>query len=311
MKPTDTKLSEQEIALSDAARDGDLKTVQKLLAAGVKADVKDDRFSLLNVTPLMRAARRGHLEVVRALLATGANVNARDKHISSTEAGGHTPLHYAAKQRHLEVAKELLKAGADINAVGTRYLGTPLCEAMIGDSEIQPSPKELLKGVKQKPVSDEERKAILAFAEFLLAQGADPNIEAKENKSVPLDGAMLRGLTETVEALLDGGANPNHQDVIGSTAFSSALLKGHVEAALLLLKRGLKIDLEDRDGWTHLFYAVGLNQPKAVIALLEAGANVNHKDKNKKTPMDWAIEQKRMEIREILKNAGGTANLKK
>jgi ankyrin repeat protein len=48
-----------------------------------------------------------------------------------------------------------------------------------------------------------------------------------------------------------------------------------------------------------------------VIALLEAGANVNHKDKNKKTPMDWAIEQKRMEIREILKNAGGTANLKK
>jgi ankyrin repeat protein len=106
-------------------------------------------------------------------------------------------------------------------------------------------PERVAQGRQTKACVDEERKAILAFTGFLLAQGADPNIEAKENKSVPLDGAMLRGLMETVEALLDGGANPNHQDVIGSTAFSSALLKDHVEAALLLLKRGLKIDLED------------------------------------------------------------------
>jgi ankyrin repeat protein len=301
MKPATSKLSKQDIALSDAARDGDVRAVQQLLAAGIGPDVKDDRFSLGDVTPLMRASRRGHLQVVELLLKAGAKVKARDKHISSSEADGHTPLHYAAKQRHLEVARELLKAGADINAVGRRYLGTPLCEAMIGDSEIQPSVKEFLKGVKQKPATDDEQKAILAFAKFLLAEGADPNIEAKVNRSVPLDDAALRGLNEVVGVLLDAGADPNHRDAIGATAFASALNKGHAEVAIRLLKRGLKVDLADRNGWTHLHWAVACGYPEVVRATLKAGADVNCKSDKGKTPLDLAVERERSDIEQILR----------
>jgi len=303
-----TKLSKLEIELLDAASEGNLDSVEKVLRAGVSPDIKDDRYSLRDVTPLMRASRSGHVEIVRALIAGGAKVNTRDKHICADEASGHTPLHYAAKRRQLSVAKELIEAGAEINAIGKRYVGTPLNEAMIGDSEIQPTPRELLKGVKQKPATDEERKAILAFTKYLLNQGADPNLEAKANQSVPLDGACMRGLIEVVEELLAGGANPNHQDQSGTTAFCFALNKGHTNVALLLLKRGLKVDLTDKDGWTHLNWAIGYGNAEVVRAALDAGADVNHKDKEGKTPMDWAIEQNRSEILEILKGAGGRSN---
>src|SRR5438552_18746920 len=103
---TKTKLKTDELALLDAAREGNAAEVRRLLGAGVAADVKDDRAAPWDVTPLMCAARAGKVEIVKLLIAAGANVNARDKHFPG-EGSGRTPLHYAARARQVEAAREL------------------------------------------------------------------------------------------------------------------------------------------------------------------------------------------------------------
>jgi 2,3-bisphosphoglycerate-independent phosphoglycerate mutase len=72
--------------LHEAARQGQLQTVQQLLEAG--ADV--NATSILGFNPLYTAAGRGHHNVVKLLLAAGANFNAADPI-------GRTPLCEAAR----------------------------------------------------------------------------------------------------------------------------------------------------------------------------------------------------------------------
>lgn len=86
--------------LVDAAAEGDVGTVQKLLDGGASIDAhaRDDW------TPLTTAAREGKLDVVKLLLSRGANVNAK-------EGGGHTAVFWARKYQHRDVEQALIAAG--------------------------------------------------------------------------------------------------------------------------------------------------------------------------------------------------------
>ena len=68
--------------LHEAAAEGDLQRVKKLVEKGVDVDVKN----IVRWTPLHFAAVSGYLNVVRFLVEKGADVNAKDNH-------GLTPLH--------------------------------------------------------------------------------------------------------------------------------------------------------------------------------------------------------------------------
>lgn len=89
----------------EAARDGDIATVRKLLARGadVNAANGDD------CTALHEAAQCGHAELVALLVEAGADVNA-------SGVGGWTPLHMAAAFACDKAVKVLVIAGADIEA---------------------------------------------------------------------------------------------------------------------------------------------------------------------------------------------------
>ncbi len=90
-----------ETQLFDAAKSGDLETVKRLLASGVKSDIKNESGN----QPIHWAARMGRTEVVRLLLNSGAKVDVIG------QAG--TPLaEAAAGQGHADTIKLLLQAGA-------------------------------------------------------------------------------------------------------------------------------------------------------------------------------------------------------
>ena len=95
--------------LRTAAKEGDVKAVKRLLAAGTKADAR----------ALFVAALFGRAEVARLLLDKGADIKA------AKGKDGSTALHVAAFFCHTDVVTLLLARGAEINAVNQRS-ETPL-----------------------------------------------------------------------------------------------------------------------------------------------------------------------------------------
>ena len=95
-------------ALHEAAREGDLAQVRRLLKKpGVDVDARYGQ-----TTALHRAARGGHTACLQALLAAGASVHALDHYFSNW-----TPLHSAmiAREGHAACVRALIAAGSDVN----------------------------------------------------------------------------------------------------------------------------------------------------------------------------------------------------
>ena len=91
--------------LYNAAKDGHLHVVKRLLRNGVVPDLKNIR----GVTPLWRAASGGHVAVVKALLATGT------VDVNSQCVSGRTPLFCAATRGYAEIVQLLLDNGAHLH----------------------------------------------------------------------------------------------------------------------------------------------------------------------------------------------------
>ena len=87
----------------NAAKFGKADTIQKLLAEGVKPDLKNSR----HVSPLWISAANGHLRVVQLLLRTKiVDVNAKSIY-------GRPPIFWAAAEGNENIVILLLTAGAD------------------------------------------------------------------------------------------------------------------------------------------------------------------------------------------------------
>ena len=124
--------------LGDAAKNGDVEEIKRLLAEGVNANEENAlatplHFAAMNghseaVTllashgaeldatsavgsPLHAAAQFGRLETVRALLAAGANPDVRDR-------DQFTPLLRAVYKNQVSIVEALLDGGADVDAIG-------------------------------------------------------------------------------------------------------------------------------------------------------------------------------------------------
>lgn len=95
----------RHVPLIDAVRAGDIRKVQRLIAANV--DVNEALFN--GFTALHMAAQTGQTDIARRLIEAGADVNAAalDKKV--------TPLYIAAEKGHDGVAALLLAKGAKVN----------------------------------------------------------------------------------------------------------------------------------------------------------------------------------------------------
>ena len=160
--------------LIDAVKAGDAAAVRTLLRGGANASVAQGD----GLTALHLAAQSGNLEIVRLLLGAKANVEAKSK------IGDYTPLHLAAGAAQAGVVEALLGAGANVAAVTTSTGVTPLHLAA-------------------KAINGE------ATVRALLAKGAPVNAVESAAGQTPLMFAAGAGRTESVRALLQGGADPS------------------------------------------------------------------------------------------------------
>ena len=279
-------------ALHWAALNGDMKTLNALLAAKAKLEPLT---RLGSYTPLHLASSRGNAAAVARLLEAGSRPGA----VTDT---GVQPLHLAAQAGNAEAVTALLDRGADVNARDTTHGRTPLIFATSND-RVEAMKVLLARGADLKVattvVDYRERSATDTQARqardraITAATGRATNSGLNINDPPPtgqagggVGGGGAQAAAGTARA---GGAGaapaggpraPSDIEQIGRqggfTALHYAIRDGHADAAVLLLDAGMDIDRRtDGDRSSPLVVAAINGQYDLAMTLLSRKANPN------------------------------------
>ena len=162
-----------------------------------------------------------------------------------------------------------------------------------------------------KPALTEDELALLKAAyagdlqkvEFLVANGADPNVQSNEfydmgmhQKVTPLMGAADRGHLEIVRWLLQHQANHAAETMLtksqggpGTQALHFAATAGHETVVAALLDAGANPNAQGKFGRTPLTSALGEGKLACARLLLARGASASTKSKHKEFEPPLAV----------------------
>ena len=223
-----------------AAKDGDLQTIETLLAIGFDPNAPVDR---VGYKPLWYAISSGNAEVVELLLAAHADPNA--KPVDGLFYA--TPLRLALQQRNLRIALDLIEAGAHVK----------------GDDG-------------RTALYYEVRSVHLDAIRLLIEKGADINVRDSEGASL-LDDAVWTGSVDTVALLLAHGARLDEPDPeTGATPINEAAYRGNAEVVQYLLQFHPNLEIADKRGYVPLDNALRMGREDAALLLLEAEPKAPH-----------------------------------
>ncbi|XP_077580917.1 protein fem-1 homolog A [Stigmatopora nigra] len=208
-------------AVFNAARDGKLKLIQKLLSNKSPEELEAlAEEKTQGGTPLLIAARYGHLDVVdylivhcKANVELGGSVNFDGETIE-----GAPPLWAASAAGHLPVVKALLRHGASVNKA-TLTNSTPLRAACFDGH--------------------------LDIVRYLVEHRADMEV-ANRHGHTCLMISCYKGHKDIAKFLLDRGADVNRKSVKGNTALHDCAESGSLDILKMLLKTGARTE---RDGY--------------------------------------------------------------
>ncbi|XP_041815780.1 ankyrin repeat family A protein 2 isoform X2 [Chelmon rostratus] len=108
----------------------------------------------------------------------------------------------------------------------------------------------------------------IAVVEFLLQNGADPNLLAKGRESA-LSLACSKGYTDIVKMLIDCGVDVNEYDWNGGAPLLYAVHGNHVRCVEILLESGADPTIESDSGFNAMDMAVAMGH-RNVQQVMEA-----------------------------------------
>ena len=112
------------------------------------------------------------------------------------------------------------------------------------------------------------------IARILLQAGANVKATTGLGGYTPLLVASKNGSLAVIQALLDGGSDPNVATTNGTTPVMFAAASGHADAVRLLLDRGARVDARDAKGKSALTFAAADGRTDAINVLTKRGADV-------------------------------------
>ncbi|MCR2805491.1 ankyrin repeat domain-containing protein [Paenibacillus soyae] len=199
--------SANEMLLQAAAKRGQADKVAEWIREGADLNAQDDE----GRTALMLATYNQDLETVKVLIEAGADVNKQDGMKNS-------PFLYAGAEGYLDILKLTIDAGAD-PAITNRYGGTALIPAS-------------------------EHGYVEVVKELLTRTTVDVNHVNNLGWTALLEAIILNNGNErqqqTVQLLIDHGADVNLADHDNVTPLQHARSKGFKEIERILLEAGAK-----------------------------------------------------------------------
>jgi ankyrin repeat protein len=273
------RLSELVVAVDH----GDLPNARSLLDRGADPNAEDADGN----SALMLAVWHGDADLVTRMLAKHAD----PKHANDA---GVTALHWAVDD--LAKTRALVDAGADPNAADAAGL-TPLELAAGRDGDTAVVALLLAHGGDAKLVGGRIGAGDAAAARALLEHGTDPKPTAA------LHLAAARGNVETLQLLLDHGADINARAELGMTPLMWAAQMGRPAAVTFLLAHGANPNIVELfNSSTALMQAAASERadPDITKALLAANADVTPVDDEGASALGWAIRRGNPEIINLL-----------
>jgi uncharacterized protein len=240
--------------LALACEAGDVEMVRLLLKhrANPNQQLKNGE------TPLMMAARTGSVPVLELLLRKGAQIDARET------LRGTTALMWAAANSNTEAVRFLAHKGADVGArSATMKPGRRPYLADSGRARLQEFIEKRGQGGTVVAIDTPEAKARLeaeiAETKRVLSKFPEPEAVPHSEKQwgglTPLIFAAREGSIDTVEALLDAGADVNETSEYGWTALLVATHNRFYRLGVYLLDHGASPNVANEGGWTPLYIA--------------------------------------------------------
>ncbi|KAI0544940.1 hypothetical protein F4679DRAFT_588962 [Xylaria curta] len=251
-------------ALTIAAVSNNVPMLELLLDEGALIDGRDKK----DACALDQAILRKNIEAVKYLVNRGAKLDFCGSIFN-------TPLHLAVESGIVELARIIRKCGrtSDINAEGAS--GTPLTVAILQDS----CPIEMI--------------------QFLLGEGADPNVQGGEYDN-PLGAAACRDDVEIAELLLEKGAIINRAGKNHGTALAVAALFNSKKMVKFLLEKQLDVNIKGGRYGTALEAAAYAGNIKIAKLLLDKGADPNAQGGEYDSPLGAAAYKGNIEMVKLL-----------
>ena len=213
------------------------------MVASAAAQVPPSAAELAAYRGLHAAAARGDVAEIEKRIAAGEPKDA-------TDARGRTALHVAAFQRQHAAARTLLRLGADANSQEIDRYDIITIAAVAND---------------------------VPMLKLAIEGGGNPKAITSRYDGTALIAAAHLGHAEIVRVLIAAKAPLDHVNNLGWTALMESILLGdggvsHTETLNALVQAGANVNIPDRNGMTPLAHAKARGYAQMEKILAAAGA---------------------------------------
>jgi len=232
--------------IHDAARKGDVKKIQEILASDPKAlDSQDNAGD----TALHIAALHGQYKAAEALIAAGANVNLKNSYPAFTpEDLGR----FFSSSNHVDPVILLHTQVRGSDAVNTHQINA---------QELQNNGYTPL--ALAEFASDHNK-----MMQLLVAHGADVNLRGITG-TTPLFWAVLRDQKDDLKFLLDHGADPNLANSFGDTPLICAVQLSYLSMVAPLVDKGADVNAQNQGQMRALGFAMSNPNDDSIVDYLK------------------------------------------